>query len=142
MSPNPAWIAVIVSALSVLLTFWFNKRKSGADDEASLTERIARSKAAEAEIRKIAEATCRESFSGRTPWVKDIAREVFRDQQQVLMNEGTFVDGKTWKEFRGGLGDDLNDLKKAIEDLRRVLADQPKSFRDLLIEIRRDDRKI
>jgi hypothetical protein len=132
-------VAIVLTLINVLISFYFNRKKSVVEDEVALTQRISRSQVFEVEVKKHADQSCRDAFSGRGTWVKELAREVFRDQQQIMMNEGTFVDGKTWKEFRGGLGEDITDLKRAIDELRLALANQPKLFKDMLLEIRRSE---
>ena len=101
-------ICMCLTALVALVSLRISLKKNGVDDEATLTERIARSRHNEEAVRKIAEATCAASFQGRGPWVKELAREVFNEQLQTIQNQELFVDTRSFKEFRGSLEDKLD----------------------------------
>lgn len=132
-------VAILISLAGTLASIFFARKKTSQEDELSLTQRIARNKIVANEMEEIAARSCEKSFVGRSPWVKELAREVFRDQLMLAVNERHLVDGRVFDEFRGNLGEHLANLSRAIEEMRKSLDAQPEQITKLLIAAQRRD---
>lgn len=121
---NYSAIAVTISACALVVTLigtganiYFARRRDTVQDEDALTLRIARSKAVETEMKAVAESTCRTSFQGRGPWVKELAAEVFNDKLLLLQNQRVFVTSDALRPEIDAIKATVNSLTSAVRTL-------------------------